>query len=148
MVLVKFYDSFSQDLGNGDIVPGTDSFEFILTTSAYTFSEAHSTRADITNELSTGGGYTAGGTALANESLTQDAANDRSLFDFDDVVISNATLTFRHCIVFKDGGGAASTDRLVCDVDFETDQSPSAADYTIALSSSPAGLFEIVLEDA
>jgi len=145
MVLVKFYDSLSSAILNADIDFGADSFEFILTTSTYTFSEAHDFRDDITNELGTGGGYTADGTALVGEAVADDDANDRSTFDFDDIVISNATLTFRHCIIFK-STGAAATDNLVCDIDFESDQSPSAADYTIALNA--VGLFTLTLTDA
>lgn len=56
--------------GTGLLNPA-NSYKWTLHTSAYAPSLAnHEVYADLTNELATGNGYTAGGLALANDALT------------------------------------------------------------------------------
>ena len=55
---------------------------------------------DLTNEI-TGTGYTPGGVALANKTVTYDAAADTTIFDADDISLTASTLTWR-VIVFSD----------------------------------------------
>jgi hypothetical protein len=45
-----------------------------LLTSSYTFSSSHTVYADLTNELTTSGGYIAGGLALSGVAWTQSGA--------------------------------------------------------------------------
>ena len=96
---LNFYESFKLDLCK-DINLDTDTFKFGLTTSAYTpNSSAHSTLADITNELS-GNGYAQ--QTVANISLT--LGGGTVTWDFDDVVFtaSGGSLVARYFFVYDD----------------------------------------------
>ena len=97
-----------------------DTIKAVLLTSAYTpDQDNHDFYADLTNELSTGGGYTAGGAALSNKTLTKDTATNRVRLKADPTVWGpGATFgPFRFLVVYKD----ATTDPLVSYVDFGAD---------------------------
>ena len=133
-VTVKFYNSFATKSMGGQIDLDTDSFKVLLVTSTYTFDpDAHDARDDVTNEV-TGTNYTAGGIALTSESWTQDNANNRTIFDFDNPVFTNVTVTARGAIIYKDSG-AAATDWLVLNWDFGADQSVSGANFELQLDA-------------
>ena len=96
--------------------------------------DAHDFVDDITNEIS-GTGYTAGGATLANKSVTKDNTNDQSVFDADDVTWSNSTLTARGAVLYKDTGTPA-TSSLIKYFDFVTDQSSTAAPFTVQFNAA------------
>lgn len=80
--LFKWYDKATQyeldgtyTAGSPQVSIASQSFKIALLTSTYTFSAAHAVYADLTNELTTSGGYTAGGLALASVAYTQAAPN-------------------------------------------------------------------------
>ncbi len=77
-----------------------------------------------------GTGYTAGGAALANKTVTQDNTDNEGVFDADDVTWSTSTITARGAVLYKDGGSAA-TRYLICYIDFGADKSSEAADFTL-----------------
>ena len=102
----------------------TDTIKVALCTSSYTPNiDTHDFFDDITNELATASGYTAGGASLANKTLTIDTTNDLCYFDADDTTWSaSGTLTFRYAIIYK-STGTASTSPLIGYIDFVTDRS-------------------------
>ena len=129
------YNSAKVDIANGDIVLDSDDLWILLVTSAYTPDpDAHNFRDDITNEV-TGTGYTAGGMDLGTVTVTQDNTNNRALADAADPVWTGATITARGAVIYKKVGTAA-TDRLVMYLDFGSDVTSTAADFTIALNSA------------
>lgn len=68
-----------------DIDFESDTIKVRLVTSAHTPDQnAHDFRNDIANDVS-GVGSTAGGATATNKTVTQDSANNRALFDADDV---------------------------------------------------------------
>lgn len=130
------YNSFKRDIANGSIDLDTDTIGVLLVTAAYTpDQDLHTKRSDVTGEVAAGGGYTAGGRDLANKTVTVDNTNNRAIFDADDLVWANATITARGAVLFKRRGGAASADELVCYIDFGSDISSTAADWTLAFNS-------------
>lgn len=96
-------------------VPDLDTHEFL--------SQADS------HEIS-GSGYTAGGATLSNKSTTVDTTDNEGVFDADDVVWTNATITARYALIYKDTG-SASTSPLIGYIDFGANQSSQNADFTI-----------------
>jgi hypothetical protein len=130
------YNSFKRDIQNGSIDLDTDTIKIMLVTSSYSANiDTHTKRSDITNEV-TGAGYTPGGATLANKSVTADNTNDRGVFDADDVNWSGSTITARGAVLYKSRGGAASADELVGYIDFGSDYTSTAGNFTIAFSSS------------
>lgn len=77
-VLFKWYDRATLYMPNGTYEAGSPQISvaaqpltIALLTSTYTFAASHNVFADLTNELTTTGGYTAGGLALTSLSLAQ-----------------------------------------------------------------------------
>lgn len=134
-----FYNSGKKKLWDGSIDLDTDTIKVALTTSSYTPDvDAHDFFDDITNEVS-GTGYTAGGAALANKSVTQDNTNNRSVFDADDATWTTSTITnARYAVIYK-STGTASTSALICVVDLLTNKSSSADTFKIEWSTD--GIF-------
>lgn len=125
------YNSFKKYVIDGTIDLNTDTFKVMLVTSSYTPNkDTHDFRDDITNEVS-GTGYTAGGAALANPTVTQDDTNDLAKWDADDVSWATATITARAAVIYKSRGGAASADELICYKDFGSDKTSTADTFTI-----------------
>jgi len=58
-------------LGSASIAVNSQPWTAALLTSAYTFSAAHNVYADLTNELTTTGGYTAGGLLIPSLTYVQ-----------------------------------------------------------------------------
>lgn len=130
-----FYDSFWDDLMKGNIVPSSDTFKLMLTTSSYTPSKAsHAKRSDVTNEVS-GTGYTAGG-AAATVTLTAASGNsDLELVNSADVSWTTATITAAFAVLYKSRGGASSADNLVFLVDFGGTFTSTAGTFTVHMST-------------
>lgn len=125
------YNSFKMKIMDGSIDLDTDTIKVALVTSAYTPNQdTHDFFDDVTNEVS-GTGYTAGGASLASKAVTTDTTDNEGVFDAADVVWSTATVTARGAVIYK-STGTASTSALICYLDFGSDQSSSAADFTIA----------------
>lgn len=126
------YNSFKRDIMNGSIDLDTDTVKVMLVTSSYTADQdAHDKRDDITNEVA-GTGYSSGGAALANKSVTADNTDNEGVFDADDVVWSSASITARGAVLYKSRGGASSADELICYIDFSADKTSTAADFTLS----------------
>ena len=124
------YNAFKKNIMNGSIDLDSDTIKVMLVTSSYTpDQDNHDYKDDVTNEVS-GTGYTAGGAALSNKSVSQDNTNDKGVFDADDVTWSSSTITARGAVLYKDTGDD-STSPLICYFDFGSDKSSSNGDFTI-----------------
>jgi hypothetical protein len=128
------FDSFLRDQMNGSIDLDTDTIRVLLVTAAYTPNRAtHTKRSDITNEV-VGTGYTAGGAALANKTVTADTTNHRGVFDADDASWAASTITARAAVLYKARGGASSSDELIGYVDFGANVVSTAGNFLITWS--------------
>jgi len=128
------YNSFKKKIADGSIDLDSDTIKVMLVTSAYLPDvDNHDFKDDITNEVS-GTGYTAGGQALANKAVIQDNSGDKAIFDADDLIWTNSTITARGAVIYKDTG-VASTSPLICYIDFGSDKSSYGGDFKIEWSS-------------
>ena len=117
-----------------------DPIQCSLHTVTYVFDQdAHDFFNDATNELTTGGGYTAGGVALAGKTLAYDTGTNQARLDANDASWSNATFTARHAITWKNTAGANTTDPLISDVDFGADESVASGTFTIQWDATGIG---------
>jgi hypothetical protein len=128
------YNSAIDDLANGNIDFGADTFNLLLVTSSYTANkDTHVKRDDVTNEV-TGTGYTAGGAATAC-TVTKDTATDKVTLSFASVSFSEATITAAGAVIYKTRGGASSADELVAFIDFGGDVSSTGATFSVGVST-------------
>lgn len=122
------YDSFFTDQANGVIIPGTDSFKAMLVTSGYTPNKkTHTNTGDVTNEV-VGTGYTAGGGAVVL-GVTNDTTNDRCDIALGGFNWTSSVITARGVVYYK-----ASTNKLVCFIDFVTDVVTTTGTFILASS--------------
>lgn len=125
------FNSFKKKIMDGSIDLDTDTIKVALVTSSYTpDQDAHDFFDDITNEVS-GTGYSAGGAALANKAVTADNTDNEGVFDADDVTWGSSTITARGAVLYK-STGTASTSPIIAYIDFGSDKSSSAGNFTIA----------------
>lgn len=83
-----------------------------------------------TNELATGGGYTAGGATLASKTLTYDGPTNTVRLKAADVTWPGAAFTARRAVIRKDTGVAGAS-HLMGYIDYGADQSPAGVDFTV-----------------
>lgn len=108
------YEPFVEHQESGVIDLAGDSFRvalFAATSNAGTLT--HEEFGNLTNELATGDGYTAGGELVQNVSLTR---SGRVLtWTWDPVVwtASGGTLTALYAVIYKDGAAGGLTNPLV-----------------------------------
>jgi hypothetical protein len=129
MAGVVTFNSFKRDILNGSIDLDTDTIKAMICTSSFAPDiDAMTKRSDITNEVS-GTGYSAGGMALANKTVTPDNTNDWSIFDADDLQWTTATITGRFIVLYKSRGGASSADELIGYVDMGGNYTSTAGNW-------------------
>ena len=115
---------------------GGDAFKLALFTSSATLSAA-TTNYSTTNEAS-GTNYTAGGGALTN--VTPTISGTTALTDFSpDLVFTNATITARGAMIYNTttGAGTGTTDSVII-LDFGSDKTSTAGDFTIVFPAAAA----------
>ena len=131
---ITAYDHLWKLLTTGGIDLDTDTINVALVTSSYTPSTAHDEWADVSaNEVATGSGYTTGGVALASPVVTN------SNIDYDDVVWTSLTKTFRYAVIYKVGSGGGLTNPLIAYLLLDTtpaDVVSSGSNYTIQWNST------------
>jgi len=114
-------DSIKVALLNDTYVPDQDTQEFF---------------SDVVASEITGTGYTAGGMALANKSLTYDGATNTTKLDADDVVWANATLSARYAVFYDAQSGVNSTNPLIAYFDFGENLTSTNYDFKVTLATT------------
>ena len=124
--------SFKQELlvGTHNFTNGGNTFNLALYTSSATLG-ASTTAYTATNETS-GTNYTAKGAALTN--VTPTTSGTTAICDFNDLTFGTATVTARGALIFN----TSASDKAVCALDFGSDKSSSAGDFTIVFPSPTA----------
>ena len=90
----------------------------------------------VTNEVS-GTGYTAGGGTLTN--ITPTTSGTTAFADFADLVFSTATITARGALIYNTTtGGGSGTTETVAVLDFGSDKTSTAGDFTIVFPAADA----------
>lgn len=117
---------------------GGDTFKLALYTSSATI-DANTTAYTATNEV-TGTNYTAGGGTLVNLGVVtsnNSASTGTGFTDFSDLTFTNATITARGALIYNSTPSANSnanttlTNAAVCALDFGSDKTSTAGDFTI-----------------
>ncbi len=129
------YNSCLKDAFLGRIIIGTSTIKAMLVTSAYIENkDTHTTRADITSEVS-GTGYTAGG-QIITATLTQDLTTEKTIITLPSVTWTNSTLSNVFKVIYYVGnGGAASGDYLIGINDLGANYNSSNNSLVIAAST-------------
>jgi hypothetical protein len=125
--------SFKQELltGTHNFTATTgDAFKLALYTSSATLG-ASTTAYTTSNEVS-GTGYTAGGGSLTN--VTPTTSGTTALTDFADLTFSTATITARGALIYNDD----QADKSVIVLDFGSDKTSTAGDFTIVFPTADA----------
>jgi hypothetical protein len=140
-VSAKLYSNFLhlllEDKLAGSILDQT--IKVALCTSSYTPNQdTHDYFDDITNELSTGSGYTAGGATLASKTCT--VSGKVVTFDAADTSWAASTLTARYAIIYY-ASGSAATSLLIGYVDFGENKTSSSGTFLITWNAS--GIFTL-----
>jgi hypothetical protein len=130
--------SFKQELlvGSHNFTASTgDTFKLAMYDNNASFTAA-TTDYTATNEVS-GTGYSAGGGTLTN--VTPTTSGTTALTDFADLTFSSSTITARGALIYNTttGGGTGTTDSIVV-LDFGSDKSSSAGDFTIVFPTADA----------
>ena len=121
-----------------------DTIKVALTTSTWAVDQdTMNFYDDVTNELGTATGYTAGGATLTSPALTYDTGSNTVRMDGADVSWTfTASKTMRYAPVYKDTGTPA-TSPLIGYVDFGSDQTSSGV-FTIQWDATD-GVFRMVV---
>jgi hypothetical protein len=99
---MKWYGLAPKALLSGQVNFLSDTIKGMLTTVTYVpDQDTHDYQDDVTNEVS-GTGYTAGGMALANKTVTYTAGTNVGKIDADDLVWSNSTIVNARVLVIYD----------------------------------------------
>jgi hypothetical protein len=123
------YDSFIADVFAGTCTTAS-SYKGMLVTSSYTEDRgAHSKRSSVTNEVSSGTGYTAGGVALSLTASLNTSTHILTL-TIPTATWASSTITARKLIVYRARGGASSADELVACIDNGSDLVSSSSTMT------------------
>ena len=130
--------SFKQELlvGSHNFTASTgDTFKLAMYDNNASF-DASTTDYTATDEVS-GTGYTAGGGTLTN--VTPTTSGTTALTDFADLTFSSSTITARGALIYNTttGGGTGTTDSVIV-LDFGSDKSSSAGDFTIVFPTADA----------
>ncbi len=97
------YDNAKLEIAKATIDLDSHTFKVMLTTSSYTPSRgSHTVKADVTNEVANGNGYTTGGAALTSVAVTNSSGT--TTFDAADPAwtASGGSLVFRNAVIYDD----------------------------------------------
>lgn len=129
------YNAFKRHLGSGLVDMDGDIFRMVLLGEGYVPDPSHAVLADVApHEVSDGGGYAAGGRALANTVWVQNGESVR--FDADDPQWTDATFTARYGLVHAAKTVDGVTDPLVCLLDFGGPKSVSSGTFTVRFNEN------------
>jgi len=124
--------SFKKELLEGlhDFNVGANTYKLALYDNNASFTAA-TTVYTATNEIS-GTGYSAGGGTLTNIDPT--TSGTTAFIDFADLTFSSATITARGALIYNSTNG----NRTVCVLDFGSDKTSTAGDFTIVFPTADA----------
>jgi len=117
------YNRFKANLMNKVVDLEADTINVALYDDSHAFS-AGDTTYTTTNELSTAGGYTQGGSALSGKAVTEAATTK---WDATDHAWTSATFTAYHAVIYD----STASSNLICSIDFGGAKTVSAGTFTI-----------------
>lgn len=144
---VKLYEKAKGNIANGTIDLDTDTFKAILlasTSNANTLSGSE-VLADLTNELATANGYTAGGITLTSVTWTQSGGTWTFTSAAPVWTASGAGITARLFAIYKSGTANSKVNPLVgvCLMDTTPADVVATAGNTLTVTPNGSGLFNL-----
>ena len=114
---------------------GGDTFKLAMYTNSASFNAA-TTAYTTSNEVS-GSGYSAGGGTLTR--VDPSLSGTTALTDFSDLTFTSATVTARGALIYNTttGSGSGTSDTVVV-LDFGSDKTSTAGDFTIQFPAADA----------
>lgn len=116
-------------------VTGGDTFKLALYTNSASFTAA-TTAYTATNEVAASGSYSAGGGTLTNANPT--ASGTTAFTDFADLTFTSATITARGALIYNTTPTHTYTNPVVVVLDFGSDRTSTAGDFTIVFPTADA----------
>jgi hypothetical protein len=110
----------------------TKVYKIALYTSAATLGASTTTYSGTSNEVASGGGYTTGGNTLS-VSQVPTSSGTTAFIDFADTTWSAATITARGALIYN-----STDDTAVAALDFGSDKTSTAGDFTIIFPTANA----------
>lgn len=107
-------------------------YKIALFTSAATLGAGTTDYSSTTNEVASGGGYTTGGEVLTVSQIPT-STGTTAFIDFADVTWSAATITARGALIYN-----STDDTAVAALDFGSDKTSTAGDFTIIFPTADA----------
>lgn len=142
-ITARLYGAVMTSAFNKEIDWGSDTPYCMLTTSAYTpDQDTHDYKNDVANEV-TGTGYTAGGAAIANPTVTYTGATNKFVLDGDDVSWTTSTINARTAVIYDRTPATDATRPLVCYQQSDVDISSSGGTFQVTFAA--AGIVEVTL---
>jgi hypothetical protein len=148
---MAMYGKIGANIFGGEVAGDTfaidylsDTIKVALCTTTYVPDvDTHETYADLTNELTTALGYTAGGYTLTGKTSTYNAAGNITVHDANDPTwtASGGSLVFRYAVAYK-STGVSATSPLIGYLDFGTQTITDGSTVTINLDATN-GLFKV-----
>lgn len=123
-------NSYKQEILEG-VHSSTDTYKMALYNDSATLSAA-TTAYSTSNEVSTGGGYTAGGKTLEN--FQSGLVDDRAYITFDDPTWESATITARGCLIYN----SSKSNKAVAAFDFGSNIISTNGDFKVDLPAAGA----------
>ena len=111
---------------------GGSTFKLALYTNSASFTAA-TTAYTATNEVGASGSYAAGGGTLTRVDPT--TSSTTAYTDFADLTFTSATITARGALIYND---SAVGDPSVCVLDFGSDKTSTAGNFTIVFPTADA----------
>lgn len=129
--------SFKQQLLEAvhDFRSGGDTFKLALYTNSASFTAA-TTAYTATNEVGASGSYSAGGGTLTN--VNPSSSGTTALTDFADLTFTTATITARGALIYNTTPTHTYTNPTVVVLDFGSDRTSTAGDFTILFPTADA----------
>lgn len=120
----------------GSVDYDTDTFYVMLMTNSYSPNfDTHDYRDDLTNEVASTGGYTAGGFSVTVTVGAFNTTTNKYTVTLGAKTIAASTITARYAAYYKRRGGASSADELIGLNDFGSDIVSTAGDFIISAST-------------
>ena len=124
------YDRFKYNLMTKQVHLVNDTIKVALMNNNHSFNNTHNTWSQVSSNEITGTGYTSGGKALTNKTVTQGATTK---WDADDVQWTNATFTAYHAVLYDD---TLANKDLICSFDFGGAKEVVNGTFTIQWSAN------------
>lgn len=145
MATAKLYGKLILSLFNKEIDWDSDTIKIMFCTSGYTpDQDLHQYKSSVTNEITSGGGYTAGGITLANKTITYTAGTNTCVIDADNVILNSSTISnVRYAVIYDDTPATDAEKPLIAYLDFGSDQSSDAGDFIVTFDSGGIAPFVV-----